>query len=116
MLVVGRYQVEAEEHEDTHERLAVRSVALEADVDALAAQLIFGELEQRDEAVARTLGQDARRNIDVKGAIDEQGLPLDLLLLAQRTLEAEQERVWVVGYFIKVNEFGWLLINSIFIE
>ena len=80
------------------------SIALEADVDALAAQLLFGKFEQRHKAVAGSLRQDGRWNINIESAIDKQSLPLDFLLLAERMLEAEEQRIRVVGYFIKVNE------------
>lgn len=56
-LVVRWDKVEAEEHEHSHEGLSIWSIALEAHVDTLAAQLLLGELQQRDKAVARALGQ-----------------------------------------------------------
>jgi len=102
-LVVGRHDGEAEEHEDAHERVPVGPRALEADEHLVALELLFGELEQRDEGVARALGQHARRYVHVEHAIREQRLPLDLALVRERTLEAEQHRVGLVGQLVEVH-------------
>lgn len=102
-LVVGRHNSEAQEHEDAHESVAIGSVAFEADEDLVAVELLLGELEQRDEGVARALGQHARRHVDVEHAVDEQRAPLDLALVRQRILEAEQNRVGLVGDLLEVN-------------
>jgi len=109
LLVTGRHDGEAQEHEDAHQRRAVGSVALEADEHLVALELLLGELEQRDEAVARALGQHRRGDVHEQDVVEEESTPFHLLVGAQRALEVEEQGVGVVCDLVEVRELCLLL-------
>jgi len=74
--VVRRQQYKAQEHEHTHQRVALRTRLGEADDDGLAAKLFFGELQQRDERLFRALDRNAVRNAQIQIAMPQNGRPL----------------------------------------